>query len=205
MKQTLNGFSKKYYKTIKFTDVSQLKEEMFINFYYGPYDPYDKKSKQYFKPLIGKIKTILDNGVTVYVNSKAASGWFNPSFDRINKIFVKKTSGRLLEEKIKCAEGACVTGILDATISRIIDMVKEIIPKYNIEDEKKNTIYQYSRETKFIPINKKHKQIVLYIPDTNTNAITVLGFSRKTSLKVKNNKISMGHIKKIAAFIIKNN
>jgi len=189
-KHSLIGFTKTKYKSVKFESREQLKEKDFIKFYYGPFEANPKN----LKPIVGKITKLLDKGVEIYTDY----GWMHSEWNRIDRVFKIKTTGRLKHSKIPSVSGLSPIPLLDAALDRLKQIIQEEYNEIQITDVKKNTVSTFSRKLSF---KKDGNVISLNIPNKNATEVDVKGLKRKTSLKVAKNKISQSTFKRILTAI----
>ena len=184
-KFSLIGFVKTKYKSVKYTGQT-LNIGNYIKFYYGS-DP-----KRY-KPIVGKVSNILDKGVEVTTDY----GYMHPLWERIERIYVPKTTGRLKENRLPATTSESPLPIIDAAIDRILLKVKECIPQIEISDKKINGTTRYRR---LVIIDKSIK---IEISDKNAIEATVQNCGKIKKIKVNKNKtITSTTIKKIVDGII---
>ena len=188
IKHSLIGFVKTKYKSVKFEKNENIKDIFvgtYLKFYYGCNE--DPKK---LKPVIGKVTRIYNQGVEIYTDY----GFMHSIWNRIERVFKIKTTGRMKESKIPSVNGTSSVPILDAILERIKQII--IDKKYDVDivDKRKNTANQFSRTLNF---KKNGTKISLIIKDKTSETVNVKGFPRKTTLKVTNGKTSPTVIKKI--------
>jgi len=181
-KHSLIGFIKTKYKSVKFKNKSDIDIDTFIKFYYGPSAD---------KPIIGKIQKIHPKGVEVYTDY----GYFFPSWERIERVFKEKTSGKLKETRIFAVNGTSPIPLIDAAIDRILLQIKSNNINVTVSDKRINKSTQYSR---IVKIKSKSNMITIELPNKDALEAVVKGLKRKVAIKLnKNGKISSAIIKKI--------
>jgi hypothetical protein len=176
-KHSLIGFEKSKLKSIKFENKAQANVGKFIKFYYGPRGE---------KPLIGKIQKVCDKGLEVYTDY----GWCFPMWDRVDRVFETKITGRIKETKITSVNGLSKLPIIDGVINRIIDILKQTDPFVKIKDIRSNKAKAFSRKVTI-------GNVKLIIPDNTVDYATVIGCSIKKIKLNKNNKFPTSKIKKL--------
>jgi hypothetical protein len=118
-----------------------------------------------------------------------------PEWDRIDRVFKVKTSGKLRETRILSADFNSPIPLIDAAIDRIITQIKDNKTNVDISDKRINKKNFYSRLTE---IKYKSKVITIEIPDKDAPEALVTGLKKKLSIKLnKSGKISSSIIKKI--------
>jgi hypothetical protein len=182
-KISLIGFVKSKYKSVKYQKEKEvLSCDNFIKFYYGPSAD---------KPIVGKISKIFPKGVEVYTDY----GWMNVIWDRIERVFKEKTSGKLKETRILAVNGTSPIPLIDAAIDRILLQIKNNNIDVNVSDKRINKSTQYSR---IVKIKSKSNMITIELPNKDALEAVVKGLKRKAAIKLnKNGKIPSAIIKKI--------
>jgi len=182
-KISLIGFVKAKHKSVKFNaNKEQLRPEDFIKFYYGVSAD---------KPIIGKVTKVLSKGVEVYTDY----GWMNVLWERIDRVFKVKTSGKLKETKLLSVDGSSPLPLIDAAIDRIIVQVKNENIPIKLKDKRLNKTTSYSRH---LELKGKSGVITIEVQTKDDSEALIKGLKRKAVIKLNNKgKISSSIIKKV--------
>ena len=197
--KTMSSYINSGMKPVRFSldKKDELREEMFIKFYYGP-----TENPENWSPFIGKIKKINEK----YLDCYADYGHCIVEYSRLFSYFIKNVTSKIKENKLNFLVAQKNTtktyhiGILDATLERIFGILHNDNFKIDFKDDKKDTSSSYSRTITF---KNNDNELILTIENENSDNISITGTNVKRQLKIKakNGKISKSNVDKIINLI----
>ena len=184
--------SKRQFKQVKFNhdDHSEyIEKRRVVKFYYGV---------ENFSRMIGRITRIYDKGVECLTDY----GIYHATWDRIYRIYIPKTTGKVKESNVKACSGLSPVSIFDGVLNRIVNKCKEDYPSIKVNDKRIDLSTRFNRELKF---SIGRKSVIFSIENQDSNKIDILGsaLNRKSSVKLNNKgKVSVAALYKKVKILV---